>query len=382
LACNLSVLSAVPAGGATPTSYGKERISTMTDHTTEVVLGVDTHADTHTAVAIDGLGRVLGTRVITVDPAGYRALLAWAQQFGAVRRAGVEATGCYGAGLARFLTAAGVDVIEVNRPNRQRRRARGKSDPTDAESAARAVLAGDATAIPKQRIGIVESIRVLRIARSSAVKACTQVGNQIKDLVVCAPDDIRVELRPLTTKQRVRRASRFRPDPRSADPREATRRALRSLARRYEMLRDELRELDADLKHLVSRAAPRLLAEFGVGIEVAGQLLVTAGDNPDRLHTNAALAALCGASPVEASSGKITRHRINRGGDRQANNALWTVARVRLQRDPTTKTYAARRTAEGKSQRDILRCLKRYLARRFHPLLLADLNDARTLQLT
>jgi transposase len=354
----------------------------MTEHTGEVIVGVDTHADSHTAVVIDAIGRVLDTLIVSASVKGSRELLDWAQRHGAFRRAGVEGTGCYGAELARFLTAVGVVVTEVNRPNRQRRRLRGKSDPTDAESAARAVLAGDATATPKARMGIVESIRVLRVARRGAVKARTQAGNQIKDLVIAAPAELRAELRSLTTKQRVARASRFRPHPTSAAPLEATKRALRSLARRFQELTGEIRTLDGDLARLTQRAAPRLMAEHGIGVDVAGQLLVTAGDNPDRLRSEAALAALCGTSPVEASSGKVTRHRLNRGGDRQANNALWTIARVRLRSDSRTRTYAARRRAEGKSDRDILRCLKRYLARHLHPLLLADLNDARALPLT
>lgn len=350
----------------------------MADQRSDVILGVDTHLDAHVGVVIDVVGRVQGTLTIETTPRGYRQLLAWAQRFGQLRQAGVEGTGAYGAGLARFLTDAGIDVIEADRPNRQRRRRRGKSDPTDAESAARAVLAGEATGTPKTRVGIVESIRVLRVARSSAVKARTQVGNQIKDLVLTAPEPIRAELRPLRTKQRAARCAHWRPAA-TLDPTAATKRALRHLARRWEALTVEIRELDGDLATLTKAAAPRLLAQHGIGIETAGKLLVAAGDNPDRLHHEAALAALCGVSPIEASSGKITRHRLNRGGDRQANNALWTIAFCRLHTDPTTQAYAQRRTKEGRSEREIMRCLKRYIARQLHPLLLADLNDARRL---
>lgn len=342
----------------------------------DVIVGVDTHLEFHVAVVVDFLGRVLDTTTIETTPAGYRQLLAWARRHGQVVVAGVEGTGAYGAGLARFLTAAEVMVIEVNRPNRQRRRRRGKSDPTDAESAARAVLAGEASAVPKTRIGIVESIRVLRIARCSAMKARTQVGNQLKDLVLTAPEPLRAELRPLNTKQRVARCARTRPAP-GADPVQATKRALRHLARRWETLTAEIRELDTDLAELTTTAAPRLLAQPGVGIETAGKLLVTAGDNPERLHHEAALAALCGVSPVEASSGKITRHRLNRGGDRQGNNALWTIAFNRRRYHPETRAYVERRRKEGKNDREILRCLKRYIARQLHPLLLADLDHAR-----
>jgi transposase len=352
----------------------------MTEDTTEVILGVDTHADTHTAVIIDHIGRVLGTLEVEATDAGARQLLGWVRRFGDLRRAGVEGTGSYGAGLARHLAAHGVEVVEVNRPNRQHRRRRGKSDPTDAEAAARAVLAGEATATPKARIGIVESIRVLRVARKGAVKARTQAANQLKDLVLTAPDDLRADLRPLNTKQRAARAARFGTDA-GADPASATKRAMGHVARRYQALTDEIRQLDHDLAQLVRAAAPRTLARPGVGVEVAGQLLVTAGDNAQRLRSEASLAALCGASPVEASSGKVTRHRLNRGGDRQANNALWTVAFNRLHHDPATRAYAERRTKDGKSDRDILRCLKRYIARELYPLLLADLEHTRTLLL-
>lgn len=353
----------------------------MAEDRLEVVLGLDTHADTHTAVVIDEVGRVLGTLTIGTTPAGFGRLVRWARSLGDLRRAGVEGTGAYGAGVARFLTAQGVTVIEVDRPNRQRRRKRGKSDPTDAEAAARSVLAGEATTTPKARVGIVESIRVLRVARKGAVKARTQAGNQLKDLVLTAPDDLRAQLRPLSTKQRAARAARFRVDT-SADPAAATKRAMRHIARRYQALSDEIGQLDHDLAALVGAAAPRILARPGVGVDVAGQLLVTAGDNAERLRSEASLAALCGASPVEASSGKITRHRLNRGGDRHANNALWTIAFNRLRCHPDTRAYAERRTKQGKSNRDILRCLKRYIARELYPLLLSDLDQARALSLT
>jgi len=353
-------------------------MTTMTDQPGDVILGVDTHLDAHVGVVVDFVGRVQGTLTITTTTRGYQELLRWAQRFGELRRAGVEGTGAYGAGLARFLTDAGIEVIEVDRPNRQRRRRRGKSDPTDAESAARAVLAGDAAGTPKTRVGIVESIRALRVVRSSAVKGRTQVGNQIRDLVLTAPEPIRAELRSLTTRQRAARCAHWRPTD-TMDPTAATKRALRHLARRWEALTAEIRELDTDLAKLTKAAAPRLLTQHGIGIETAGKLLVAAGDNPGRLRHEAALAALCGASPVEASSGKTTRHRLNRGGDRQANNALWIIAFCRLHTDPATRAYADRRTKEGKSDRDILRCLKRYIARQLHPLLLADLNDARVL---
>ena len=333
---------------------------------------MDTHADVHVGVVLDHLGRVLGTLDIPTTPAGYRQLLAWARRFGDIGRAGVEGTGAYGAGLTRLLIANGVDVVEVNRPNRQHRRRRGKSDPTDAEAAARAVLSGEATVTPKTRLGIVESIRAVHIVRRSAVKARTQAGNQIKDLVLTAPEPIRDELRPLNTRQRALRASRWRPSD-ELDPVSTTKRALRTLARRWLALTDEIRAHDRDLLRMLQIAAPSVLSEPGAGTDVAAKLVITAGENPDRLRTEACFAALCGVSPVPASSGKTQRHRLNRGGDRQANNALWTVAFHRRRSDPDTRAYIERRTKEGLDDREIMRCLKRHLARRFHRLLVNDL---------
>ena len=347
----------------------------MADLSCEVILGVDTHAQIHVAALLDQLGRLQATLTIPATHAGYQQLLGWAQAYGSLVRAGVEGTGTYGAGLARHLTQAGITVVEVDRPNRQRRRRRGKSDPTDAEAAARAVLAGEATATPKSRSGIVEAIRVLRVARCGAVKARTQAANQLRDLLVSAPEELHAELYPLSTAKRVQRLVTQQP-PGGADPAAATRRALYHLARRHQALTAELDALNTDLAALTRQAAPRLLARHGVGVETAGRLLVTAGDNPDRLRSEAALAALCGASPVEASSGKTVRHRLNRGGDRQANNALWVIALTRLRDDPRTRAYAERRTKHGKSPKDIMRCLKRYLARELFPLLLADLAHA------
>jgi transposase len=341
----------------------------------EVILGVDTHEGTHVGVLLDAVGRSLGVRRIRADEAGHAELLAWCRAHGRLERAGVEGTGSYGGPLARFLAAHGVRVTEVNRPNRQRRRHRGKSDPADAEAAARAVLAGEATAVPKARDGIVESIRVLQVARASAVKARTQVANQLKALAVTAPDALRGALLPLPTAQRVAWCAALHPGPGGTPP-EATARALRHLARRWRALDAEIRELDADLAALTQAAAPRLLSQPGVGPGCAAKLLVAAGDNPDRLRSDAALAALCGASPVEASSGKVVRHRLNRGGHRQANNALWTIATNRLRHHAETRAYAARRTREGRTRKEIVRCLMRHLARRLYPLLLADLTGS------
>jgi transposase len=355
-------------------------MDTISDDEPEVTLGVDTHLDQHAVAALDGLGRLLGTLSAPATAAGYESLLTWASAFGLVTRAGVEGTGCYGAGVARFLQAAGVEVVEVTRAARGDRRHLGKNDPLDAQAAARVVLAGTATATPKQRSGIVESIRLLRAARQTAVKARTQAVIQMKSILVSAPDELRDELRPLKAKQLVDRCANARPGA-SRDPLTVTRRVLRSVARRHRMLDTEIAALEAELEELVALAAPRLLAQHSVGRETAAKLLTLAGDNPDRLRNHSALAALCGASPVEASSGKTKRHRLNRGGDRQANNALYTIAMVRMQHHPETKAYVDRRITEGKTRREIRRCLMRNLARRLYPLLIADLNDAKTIPL-
>ena len=254
--------------------------------------------------------------------------------------------------------------MEVNRPNRQTRRRRGKSDTVDAESAARAALAGQAST-PKAADGTVEMIRALRVARRSAIKARTQAANQLDSLVITAPEELRVQLRGLATARRVEVAAAFRPGSLTT-PVAATKLALRELARRHLALTAELERLDTELAKLVRKAAPKLVARRGVGTEVAGRLLVAAGDNPDRLGSQAAFAHLCGAAPIEASSGKTVRHRLNRGGDRQANNGLWVTAMCRMHSDQRTKDYVARRTKEGKSKKEIIRCLKRYIARELY----------------
>ena len=355
----------------------------MHDHDRQVTGGVDTHGEVHVAAVIDATGRILATSSFAATPAGYRGLLRWLRRHGHVVGVGVEGTGSYGAGLARYLTSEGVTVTEVNRPDRQRRRRHGKSDVVDAEAAARAALNGDAAGTPKAGGGPVESVRVLRLARRSAIKARTQAANQIRDLIVTAPDQLRSRLRNLDTDQRVAGCSRFRTGD-ITDPGEATKLALRTLARRHRELSAEIDELDAQLAGLCAAINPALLAARGVGPEVAATLLV-AGDNPKRMGSDAAFAALCGASPVEASSGKVTRHRLNSGGDRQANNALWRIVLVRMSSDARTQTYVARRTLEGKSKREIIRCLKRHVAREMFRLLTnpatvplgADLRAAR-----
>jgi transposase len=335
----------------------------------EVVLGVDTHLEMHVAVALDGLGRRLGVLMVSTTTKGYERLICWAQSFGTVGCAGVEGTGSYGAGLARYLRAAGISVVEVKRPKRRHLRRNGKSDPIDAEAAARAVLADDTVGEPKSGDGQVEMIRSLRSARQSAVKARTQAVNQLKALLVTAPEDLRHRLREHPTKDLVDTCARFRPGSDLDEVHTATKFALRSVARRHQQLSKEIAELDEQLDRLVAKAAPQLTTLRGVGTEHAATLLTVAGDNPQRLKSEASFASLCGVSPIEASSGKVVRHRLNRGGDRDANRALHLICVVGMRHDQRTKEYVARRTAEGKSKREIKRCLKRYIAREIYRLL-------------
>lgn len=329
-----------------------------------VYAGVDTHLDVHVAAVIDGNGKLLGTQSFPTTPLGLRGLERWIIRYGTVAKVGVEGTGTYGLGLQRVLQAAGHDVVEVNRPNRQTRRARGKSDTIDAESAARAVLAGHATAAPKGHDGIVEAIRVLLLAHRSSRRSIDRIGGQLRALVITAPDALRIEFAHASSAQIADKASRLRPGDDHADVVTATKTTLRMLARQYQALTDDLRLIETELEDLTTRANPGLRQVTGVGPIVAAQLLVAAGDNPDRLTSEAAFAALCGVSPVPASSGKTTARRLNRGGDRQANSALHRIALVRLShRHPATMDYLARRTAEGMPKRSIIRCLKRFIAR-------------------
>jgi transposase len=336
-----------------------------------VILGVDTHLDFHVAVVVDHLGRPLGEVSVPTTVKGYERLLRWAQDFGPLRSAGVEGTSSYGAGLTRHLRASGISVVEVERPKRRHLRRNGKSDPIDAEAAARAVLAGEAVGEPKSADGRVEMIRVLRSARQSAVKARTQAANQLQGLRLTAPEELLNRLRNLSTKELVAVAARFRLGDDLRDVPSATKFALRSVARRYEALSEEIAELDAHLGRLVAQVAPELVSLAGIGTENAATLLIVAGDNPQRLRSEASFASLCGVSPIEASSGKVVRHRLNRGGNREANRALYMICLSRMRRDLRTQEYVARRTAEGKSKREIIRCLKRYLAREVYRVLIS-----------
>ena len=335
---------------------------------TRVIIGVDTHKDLHVAVAINTVGRVVATATAKTTVAGYRSLAAWAESQGPVEAFGIEGTGSYGAELARHLQKVGFHVVEVSRPDRAARRRHGKSDPVDAEAAARAVLSAQATGQPKSRDDYVEMIRVLRVARSTAMKARTQAINSLRSLVVTAPGELRDQLRYRSALELVRTAAHLRPgnNPTTVS---ATKTALRAIAVRYIALDGEIKTLDAELEELTAEAAPKLVDTFGIGPDTAGALLVAAGDNPERLRSEAAFSMLCGASPVEASSGQTIRHRLNRGGDRQANAALYRVVLVRMRHHAPTRAYVERRTEEGKSKAEIIRCLKRYVAREVYRLL-------------
>lgn len=370
------MLSARPAVRAVPSVNGKDGNTTMAKDTRGVVGGVDTHADTHTAAVVDEVGRLLEHRQFPATPVGYRALVAWMHRFGRLQLVGVEGTGSYGAGLARFLAGQGVRVVEVDRPDRKARRSRGKSDPIDAEAAARAALSGRAGGTPKSRTGQVEAIRVLRVARNGAVKAHIAAINSLISTVGTAPEPLRTRLGSLTGKALVDAAAALRPSGAISDPTAATKTALRRMARRCQALRAEIADADDELKALVTAVAPQLLDRPGVGPEVSGQLLTTAGDNPDRLRNESAFSLLCGSSPLLASSGRTDRHRLNRGGDRQANSALHTVVLSRMRYHPPTRAYVERRTKEGLSKREIMRCLKRYVARELFPLILQALEPS------
>jgi transposase len=324
--------------------------------------GVDTHADTHVAAALDPIGGLLGVQEFPATAAGYARLLGWLGGFGTVALVGIEGTGSYGAGLARHVTTAGIRVVEVDRSDRQDRRRQGKSDPLDAVSAARAAQSGRARGAPKGRDGAVEAIRALMVAKRSARSERVQTINQARALVLTGPDDLRARFATDTAASLVSGLASLRPRPGDVVG-YATRVALRELGRRAEFLDGQLERLDELIAPLVAARAPGLLALHGVGPDTAALLLVAAGDHPERLRSEAAWAHLCAAAPIQASSGKVTRHRLNPGGDRQANHALWRIVLTRMSAHPPTLIYVERRTREGLSKKEIIRCLKRYVAR-------------------
>lgn len=334
----------------------------------QVVLGVDTHKDIHVAAVVSELGALLDSRAFPATAAGYRRMLAWTRTFGVLRRAGVECTGSYGAALTRHLLAAGVEVIEVNQPDKADRRRRGKSDAIDAEAAARAVLSGRARATAKAGSGPVEMIRMFKLAKASAIKSRTQAINQLKALLVSADPTLREAMSGLSNRVLVRRCAELDgQDPNNTAT--AARFTLKLLARRVQQLTTEIEDLNKQIAAVLNKDMPSLLERPGIGPDCAAALLIAAGDNPDRLHSEASFAALCGVSPVEASSGKTQRRRLNRGGDRQANAALYRITLSRLRWNPRTRDYLQRRIAEGKTRKEAIRCLKRYIAREVYYLI-------------
>lgn len=335
-----------------------------------IVVGVDTHKHAHVAVALDQVGAVIGKITIPVDRAGYAQLQQWATELGEQAEFGIEGTGSYGAGLTSFLRRHGHLVLEVNRPDRRIRYLQGKNDTIDAETAARAVLTGAVTAVPKTADGTVEMIRQIKIAKDTAVKARSQAIIALKTIVVNAPAELREELEPLNDRELLQRCREFRYESMDA-PVDAARYTLRALAERYRALDHEARLHDRVLTTLTDRAAPALTSRFGIAEDSAAELLLVVGDNPERIRSEAALAKLCGACPVPASSGKTSRHRLNRGGHRQANAALHRILIVRMRFHEPTIAYVTRRTTEGKNKKEILRCLKRLLIREIYQIIVA-----------
>ena len=330
----------------------------------QVAIGADTHKEIHVAAAVDWQGALVDERCFATTRQGYRQLESWARSLGDVLRAGVECSGSYGSGLARHLAKNGFTVLEVTSPDRTVRRKRGKDDSIDAEMAAEAALSGVRTVTPKSRDGMVEALRMLQKTRSTAVAARRAALQMMRAHIVSAPEELRDQLRGMTRMRLIRHLSATRPD--STDfksPVGAARISLKRLAKRYVDLDDEVSELDEMIEAILADAAPLLVKCSCVGPQSAAQLMVTVGDNPERLKSEAAFAMLCGVAPIPVSSGMTYRHRLNRGGDRQANSAIHIIAIGRLRTDERTKDYVARKMAEGHTKMEAIRCLKRYIAR-------------------
>jgi transposase len=336
---------------------------TIVEGARSVTGGVDTHADVHVAAALDELGALLGTSSFATTPAGYAELFDWLEGFGSVTRVGIEGTGSYGAGLTRSVMARGIEVVEVDCPNRHDRHREGKSDTIDAVSAARGALSGQASGQPKGGTGPVEAMRVLLIAKRSARSARARTLNQMRHIVFVAPDAIRGRFQGLSVAELTRQTSTMRPRPGNQID-YVTLCTLRELGRRAVSLEDEVGRLDAMLEPIVTAHAPDLLALHGCGIFVAAVLSVTAGDRPERIHSEAAWAHMCGVAPIPASSGKTNgRYRLNRGGNRQANSALHRIVLTRMRNHDETQEYVLRRRADNRTTAEIMRSLKRYVAR-------------------
>lgn len=356
----------------------------MTVHSEDpaVVGGADTHADTIHLAVVSVHGRDLADREFPTTTAGYRGAISFLTSHGSIEAVGIEGTSSYGAGFARAAKAAGLKVVEVNRPDRAERRRRGKSDPIDAYQAAHAVRSGRATTPSKDEA--IEGIRALHNARHSAVKARTAAINQIHQMLVTSPENIRTKYAALQGSSLIKTLAGIRTV--HSDPVvTAVLASLKALAKRCQFLTTQHTDLGAVLDAMVTAANPGLRAAYGLGPDTTTQLLITAGGNSDRLRSEASFAALCGVAPVPASSGKITRHRLSRGGDRAANNALYRIALVRMSSHAPTKAYVARQIAAHKTKAEIIRMLKRAIAREIYRYLsqhipvpeIADLRPAR-----
>ena len=335
---------------------------TIVEDTRAITGGVDTHADMHVAAALDPIGGLLGVEEFPVTPAGYARLLGWLGGFGTVALVGIEGTGSYGAGLARHVTAAGIRVVEVDRSDRQDRRRQGKSDPLDAVSAARAAQSGRARGAPKGRDGAVEAIRALMVAKRSARSERTQTINQARSLIVTGPDDLRARFAGHTVAALVSELAALRPGPAMLSAMPPASRCGSWDGARSSSTASSGAWMSSSSPSSTARA-PGLLALHGVGPDTAALLLIAAGDHPERLRSEAAWAHLCAVAPIPASSGKVTRHRLNPGGNREANHALWRIVITRMSSHAPTRAYVERRTKEGLSKKEIIRCLKRYVAR-------------------
>ena len=336
-----------------------------------IIVGVDTHKHVHVAVAITQVGARVASCEVAANRDGYEALLHWARALGAVHAVAIEGTGSYGAGLASFLRRNALRVVEVSHCDRRRRRTAGKSDTVDAESAARSALAGTATAIPKSADGAAEMVRQIKIARDTAVTAKSAAIIALKTILVNAPSELREVLDPLSDRTLLVRCTRLIPGA-MADVTAAVKHAIRALATRWRVLAEEIDAHDAALDLLTAVAVPTLRAAFGIGPNAAAEMLIVAGDNPSRIRSEAAFAKLVGVCPIPASSGMNTRYRLFRGGHRQANAALYRIVIVRIQWHQPTQDYLARRTRDGLSKKDIIRCRKRYVAREVFAALRRD----------
>ena len=337
----------------------------------KVIIGVDTHKSTHVAVAISMLGARLESRSAPADRAGYAELVDWARSLGDIEAFGIEGTGSYGVGLTSYVRRQAVRVVEVNHCDRRKRRNNGKSDTLDAETAARSVLAGIATAVPKSADGAAEMVRQVKIARDTAVKARSAAIITLKTLIINAPGELREILEPLTDRKLIAACSSLEPGP-VIDPTASLKHSVRAMARRWQFLTDEIGTHDDVLDAITTAAAPSLREAFGIGPDCAAEMMIVAGDNPDRIRSEAAFAKLCGACPIPASTGVTNRHRLFRGGHRQANAALYRIVLVRMRWQQPTIDYVTRRTAQGLSKKDIIRCLKRFVAREIYNALIAD----------